>query len=964
MKTASGLVLFAITLTWATPDAILVIPSSPGVTLVSDLNLRIYGRTSNYLLCEATPATQELLRAHGLAPRQLVLNPALPAYLVMERQPDGLGRIRGIAPALFSDDDMMLVQMDELAAQAVAQLGGELIRLPDEPFPVVPPGPFHAVAPVFPDTFIQRLVSKVSADSIRVHLQRLQDFRTRNSPTESCRAAEQYVFDYFTQLGLDSVELDSYPGSGGTWRNVVGAIRGRLNPNALVIICGHLDATSEDPMNLAPGAEDNGSGTMMALEAARVLAHEPLDYTVKFIAFTGEEQGLIGSQHYAQTMRSQGANIAGVFNFDMVAWPGGDWNVRIYSDSQSAPLAWLQDRLAGEYTNLGHSVLIRGPFGSDQYSFQLQSYRAIAALEGGHIGYQWYHTTGDTIGNLSMPLAAEVAKMGVASIVSLTAIPAPPTGFVLRDAGTGSTLLASWQPNPDHDLAGYKVFWGASRRTYTDSLTLGLTFSCLIPGLPNGTRYYSSVVAFDSSGNQSGPSVEQSAVPGLVPRIPASVTLMPFWYGARATWQANSEADLAGYNVYRSTVSGGNYRRLNPAPLLDTTYRDSALQSDTMYYYAITATDTTGNESDLSTEVRGKPLTLDHDILLVDETRNGTGQPGSPSDVQVDDFYHDILRGFHYTDWDVTQQGPPLAGDIGPYSTIVSHGDDMQEQRVYPAVAGLANYLEHGGKLWFVGWKPVYALIGQGAGYPITLHTGQFPYDYLHLSQVRLAQAQDFIGATGSQGYPSVAIDSFKTLSSFHGRLPSIEVYAPTAAETIMKFVSFVGDTNFQNKPVGVRWLEGPYKTVFFGFPFYYTKSEEARAVALKVMQDLGEPYGVEESRSEAAPGRLLVAPNPFGQSARIEFSVPTAQSVRLAVYDASGRLVRRLMNGRQPAGRHVVVWNRQSESGKSLPAGVYFLRFQSEGWTSVRSLAASSLAASSLVLLRSGRNGTTDEHR
>ena len=180
-----------------------------------------------------------------------------------------------------------------------------------------------------PDTFIQRLLAKVSPDSIQARLQRLQDFSTRYSYTDSCRRAEEYVADYFTFLGLDSVQLDSYPAYGDTWRNVIGTIVGKTHPEKTVIVCGHMDAISEDPYNVAPGAEDNGSGTCAVIEAARALVGESLDCTVKFIAFTGEEIGLNGSDHYASEARARGDDIICAFNFDMIAWPGGDWGVAL-----------------------------------------------------------------------------------------------------------------------------------------------------------------------------------------------------------------------------------------------------------------------------------------------------------------------------------------------------------------------------------------------------------------------------------------------------------------------------------------------------------------------------------------------------------------------------------------------------------------------------------------------------------
>lgn len=735
--------------------------------------------------------------------------------------------------------------------------------------------PRHTPAP---DTFIQRLIAKVSPDSIRARLQRLQDFSTRYSYTDSCRRAEEYVADYFASLGLDAVELDSYAAYGDTWRNVVGTIVGRAHPEKVLIVCGHMDAISEIPDSIAPGAEDNGSGTCIALEAARVLAGESLDCTVRFIAFTGEEIGLNGSDHYARAARARGDDIICAFNFDMIAWPGGDWGVALVGVDSARRFVQYEAQIASTYTTLAHRETYRS-FPSDSRSFDNVGYAATSGYEYGSEPYVWYHTSGDSLSHLSMPLAAEVTQMAVATLASLAVAPVAPAGFALRDCGNGSSLEASWQANPEPDLAGYKLLWGKAPRVYTDSVTLGLVNSYQIDGLQTDTGYYGVVVARDSNGFEGPASIEASATPRLLPLAPGNLQALPFYFGMSLTWRPSQELDLAGYNLYRGTDST-SLVRINPSIVTDTAYRDSGLLSDTMYWYAVTAVDTQDNESQESALAHGKPITLDHGILLVDETRNGTGQPGNPSDAQVDDFYHAMLHGFSYTDWDATQLGVPQAGDIGPYSTIVWHGDDYSQQQLHPALAGIANYLTYGGKLWLVGWKPVLAVVGSGQ-YPFAFAPGQFAHDHLHIAAGFNQSWFDFEGATGQTGYPDLSVDSAKLYPSAHGRLPYVDAFAVLDADTVLCFNSFVNDS-FEGKPVGIRWLGGaghdpkmgtvprqvrrrrseglsPFSDVgprldaagsivFFGFPFYYMKETEARPVAVKVLTDLGEPYGIEES--------------------------------------------------------------------------------------------------------------------
>jgi hypothetical protein len=288
-------------------------------------------------------------------------------------------------------------------------------------------------------------------------------------------------------------------------------------------------------------------------------------------------------------------------------------------------------------------------------------------------------------------------------------------------------------------------------------------------------------------------------------------------------------------------------------------------------------------------------VTLDHGILLVDETRNGNGQPGSPSDAQQDAFYHALLAGYRYVDWDVATEGVPVAGDFGPFSTIAWHADDYTQQQVAAAVPGLGNHLAMGGRLWYVGWKPVLGLTDSG-GYPFGFGPGDFCYDALHLSGCRESPLQDFDGASGAGGYPDVSVDSTKLYASFRGRIPYVDAPLVRDAEPVLTFNSASGDT-FQGRPVGTRWLGGPGRAVLFGFPLYYTHDSLARQVALAVMADLEEPYGVREgSRREvtsANRGVRLAGGNPVaGKALRLEWQ-PSGQKVRLRIADACGRLVR-----------------------------------------------------------------------
>ena len=103
-----------------------------------------------------------------------------------------------------------------------------------------------------------------------------------------------------------------------TTQNIIATFPGTVHPEEVVILSAHFDSTSTNPFWLAPGAEDNASGTVALLEAARILRYYRFDRTLKLIWFNAEEQGLYGSAAYVADHPT--ANIIGVVNLDMFGY--------------------------------------------------------------------------------------------------------------------------------------------------------------------------------------------------------------------------------------------------------------------------------------------------------------------------------------------------------------------------------------------------------------------------------------------------------------------------------------------------------------------------------------------------------------------------------------------------------------------------------------------------------------------
>lgn len=262
------------------------------------------------------------------------------------------------------------------------------------------------------------VLEEVSSDSIEASIRWLESFGTRYSYTPQCTLAAYGLYDRFQEYGLQ-VELFPFP----LGLNVVATLPGDDMPEVTYIICGHYDSISDDPFNLAPGADDNASGTSAVLEAARVLKDYSPRASVKFVCFAGEEQGLVGSYYYARYADSIGMDIRGVLNFDMIGYCDLEnyFDLDIVTDGNSVPIA---DLLVAEGQKIPGLVPLKdidpSAYWSDHAPFWWYGYPAVCAIERETDHWNpYYHSTADTTGTLTIPFVTQVVKLGVAGLLRL-----------------------------------------------------------------------------------------------------------------------------------------------------------------------------------------------------------------------------------------------------------------------------------------------------------------------------------------------------------------------------------------------------------------------------------------------------------------------------------------------------------------------------------------------------------------
>ena len=280
--------------------------------------------------------------------------------------------------------------------------------------------------------------------------------------------------------------------------NVIAIQKGTERPNDVVIITGHIDSRVTDVMDFtsdAPGANDDGSGTVAVLEAARVLSKHNFPATIVYGVLSGEEQGLVGAKILADYAKAQGWNVVANLNNDIIGGSCGsdgvcdDAHVRVFSegprwqggtdlrqpqrslggenDSPSRNLSRWLDGFADD-VSLGLDVRQiwrndRFGRGGDHTEFLNAGYPAIrfsVAVENYNEQHQDLRTEGgveygDTADKMDFPYLAKVTKLNIAALAALASAPPPPAPSVEGAVSTDTTL--KWEPAPG--AAGYVVRW-------------------------------------------------------------------------------------------------------------------------------------------------------------------------------------------------------------------------------------------------------------------------------------------------------------------------------------------------------------------------------------------------------------------------------------------------------------------------------------------------------------------------
>ena len=250
------------------------------------------------------------------------------------------------------------------------------------------------------------------------------------------------------QIAEDSY---TYTGSSSVCKNLIVTKIGTVYPNTYIIVCGHYDSIG------GTGTNDNGSGLVSILETARLLRSIPTEYSIKFINFSGEEDGLYGSKHYVNTIvngTTPKMNIRLIINIDEVGGVAGLINNTItcerdtnnYPSTNNALSTAMTNELiacVGLYSPL--NAFLSYAYASDYMSFQANNETITGLFETNETTHK--HTNTDLLINMDPVYNYKVAKVLIGATMHF-AIAATSN---LANQEYEDSYQVSFYPNPAND---------------------------------------------------------------------------------------------------------------------------------------------------------------------------------------------------------------------------------------------------------------------------------------------------------------------------------------------------------------------------------------------------------------------------------------------------------------------------------------------------------------------------------
>ncbi|MFH1194118.1 MAG: M28 family peptidase [bacterium] len=327
---------------------------------------------------------------------------------------------------------------------------------------------------------IQTIINQVSLSSLNAFVNELSgeiqttvngnpcNITSRHSNNVDNDSAATYVKERLASFGL-SVYDQYFDGNG---RNVYAVKQGSLYPAQKYIICAHYDDMPQG--SNSPGADDNASGVAAVLEAARILTNFSNDYTLIFALWDKEEQGLYGSDYYAEQADDNNEQILGVINLDMIAYDSDndmEFDLHTKNVANSIALSNSIQNINSLYgIGLTIDVINPGADYSDHWSFWEYGFSAILMIEDDWDFNEDYHTSSDVIDNFNSTYFLKCAKLAIASVAASAGVNNGTPVELLSFSGTTNnhTITLSWSTATELNNYGFEIERSCDKKTWVN----------------------------------------------------------------------------------------------------------------------------------------------------------------------------------------------------------------------------------------------------------------------------------------------------------------------------------------------------------------------------------------------------------------------------------------------------------------------------------------------------------------
>lgn len=316
------------------------------------------------------------------------------------------------------------------------------------------------------------IVNQCSQSNITTNLTEYEALGVKRRGTTALQNTLDWLKNKYLSYGFTPSQLQeysyTYAGSTAVCKNLVVTKVGTLYPNTFLIVCGHYDSI------VGTGTNDNGSGVVTILEIARLLQNIPTEYSIKFINFSGEEDGLKGSQNFVSTVvnaTTPKMDIRLVFNMDEIGGVAGANNNTITCErdtstpttNNAASLTFTNQMrtLFQLYTPL--QTVLSYAYASDYMSFQSNNDVITGLFETNETTHK--HTATDLLVNMDPVYNYNVAKGAIASTMHF----AVANTATLSNTINATDYNVSFFPNPTKDTLNINL-GSIAEKNYTFSL--------------------------------------------------------------------------------------------------------------------------------------------------------------------------------------------------------------------------------------------------------------------------------------------------------------------------------------------------------------------------------------------------------------------------------------------------------------------------------------------------------------